>query len=123
MGSKIASRPREVLTLLRYGVIGVFSVGVDFAVFAGLRLVGVPPVFAQGISYFSGTLLSFILNTWLNFRIFTFLLRRLVSFLLVALVNSLLSSWLLGVLLSVMTIEEALPKLIVTAPFLFCSTC
>lgn len=105
--------------MLRYGAIGVFSVGVDVAIFFGLRLLGISPALAQAVSYLSGTLVSFSLNAVFNFRVTTELTRRLLLFLGIALANSMLSSWVLDMLIAATSLNELMLKVLVTAPFLF----
>lgn len=108
----------ETVTILFYGAIGAFSVGVDVAVFTGLRFFGISPTIAQAVSYLSGTFVSFSLNAVFNFRVTTALTRRLILFLSIALINSMLSSWVLELLIAAAFLHELVLKVLVTAPFL-----
>lgn len=56
-------------SLGRYGLLGLSGVGVDLAVYAGLVVLGVPPVAATVVSSFLGIVTNYVANAVFNFRV------------------------------------------------------
>lgn len=59
---------KRLVTIFKFGIVGVANTAVDAAVFAILALVGMPILIAQGVSYSCGVANSYWLNGRWTFR-------------------------------------------------------
>ena len=99
---KICNRLQEIYYrfehLMLYGIIGVFSSGLDFAVYTGLvDISGIPYIWANCISVWVGITTSFFLNRNYNFKVKDNPRKRFILFLVVGLSGLLLSNLILYV--------------------------
>lgn len=78
-----------------YSLIGAFSAGTDFAVYAILQR-DIHYLFANSISVLVGITLSFLLNAGLNFKVTNQLRRRFIIFFAVGMIGLLVSTLLLA---------------------------
>ena len=103
-----------------YCLIGVINTGVDFGIFALLDNVGLYYLAAHIISYHCGILCSFFLNRYYNFKVKDKPARRFLSFYGVSLAALAGSAALLYLLVSVMSLNHLIGKLIATVIIAVC---
>ncbi len=61
-------RGREFAHLVRFGIIGVISVGIDYTIYSGLVLLGLNMLVAKGFSYCVGLVFGFSGNKYWTFK-------------------------------------------------------
>jgi len=99
--------------LLLYGIIGIFSAGMDFIAF--YLLVNILEVFYLIANVFSVTIgitSSFILNRNYNFKVKDNTSRRFLIFFLVGLGGLILSSILLYIFIDIITLDKVISKIL-----------
>lgn len=58
---------REGARMARFGMVGVANTATDFAVFAGLLLLGLAPMIANGAGFLAANLQSYLVNARVTF--------------------------------------------------------
>ena len=99
--------------LLLYGIIGIFSAGMDFIVF--YLLVNILEVFYLIANVFSVTIgitSSFILNRNYNFKVKDNTSRKFLIFFLVGFGGLILSSILLYIFIDIITLDKVISKIL-----------
>jgi putative flippase GtrA len=99
--------------LILYGIIGIFSAGIDFLVF--YMLVTILAVFYLIANIFSVTIgitISFILNRNYNFRVKDNVSKRFLMFTSVGLGGLLLSSALLYFFIDILALDKVISKVL-----------
>lgn len=100
---------KKYRNFILYALIGIFSTGVEFAVYFLLcRLM--PYLWANVIGFQCGILCSYFLNRSINFKVFDRILHRFLLFFLVQTFCLLISETLLYVLVDMAGIEKLLAK-------------
>jgi putative flippase GtrA len=64
----LAKKSASLITLLKFGLVGLLNTGIDYGLFLLLAAAGVPYLFAHVCSYTAGLLNSFIWNKFWTFR-------------------------------------------------------
>lgn len=67
-GGVPAARPSTVRQVLRFGLVGLATNAVGFAIYLGLTQLGVPPMLAMSVVYGAGVLQGFWANRRWTFR-------------------------------------------------------
>ena len=89
-----------------YIIIGLVCVTLDVIVFYFLNLANLSYIFANFISYSSGTILSFFLNRKFNFKITDKVLKRFLVFFSISLIGLFFSNMLLFIFIEILKINE-----------------
>lgn len=110
---------REFLSpqFLRYAIIGVTGVAIDFILFLLLVKVGVPAVVASVISVSVAIVNNFILNAYLNFKKKDHIWWRFLSFYTVGATGVVLSALFIILFHNILEMDEVYAKLI-SVPFI-----
>lgn len=99
MKQKIKREITKRRNFLLYGIIGTFSLGIDFGTFALLyNGFKAHPVTANVIAVIIATTNSFILNVFFNFKTKNEITRRYSSFFIIAMCSLLISTAMIRVL-------------------------
>ena len=99
--------------LILYGIIGIFSAGMDFIVFYMLATIfNVFYLIANVFSVTIGITISFILNRNYNFKVKDNTAKRFSMFFSVGLGGLLLSSILLYIFIDIITLDKAMSKVL-----------
>lgn len=99
--------------LILYGIIGVFSSGLDFVIYTLLiQLVGLPYLFANCISVLGGISTSFILNRNYNFKVKDHAKRRFSIFLTIGLCGLAFSNLILYGCVDIMNLNKIFSKVL-----------
>lgn len=99
--------------LILYGLIGIFSAGIDFLVFYMLAtILEVFYLIANIFSVTIGITISFILNRNYNFRVKDNVSKRFLMFTSVGLGGLLLSSALLYIFIDILTLDKVISKVL-----------
>ena len=100
-----------------YGLIGLTGATVDYLFYVLFyKVFGIPPEIASFLSVSIGILNNFILNAKFNFKMTDKLLKRFGSFYAIGLTGAILSSILIYVLVSWMSVDPLVAKLITIPP-------
>lgn len=103
----------ELLSLAKYGVVGVIGLFVDLGLFFLLhKVAGVNYLIANFVSSTVAVIHNFILNSYFTFNVTDNKIKRFVSFYLVALVGMGISSLLLALMISIMAMNAMIAKVI-----------
>ena len=99
--------------LILYGIIGMFSAGLDFVIYTLLiKFVGLHYLIANGISVLAGISTSFYLNRNYNFKVKDHVKRRFIMFLIVGLCGLLMSAIILYICIDLLKIDELISKVL-----------
>lgn len=103
----------ELLSFFKYSIVGVMGLVVDLGLFYLLHKVcGVNYLIANFVSSTLAVIHNFFLNSYFTFKVTDNKLKRFISFYLVALVGMGVSSLLLTLMISVMTMDAMIAKVI-----------
>ena len=103
-------------SFLRYSIIGLTGVCLDFSIFKLLLLVDLNLVYANAIGYLAGTFLTFVLNINFNFRVKSRYFKRFFWYLLIALSGLLASYYLINFINMAYSLSLTIAK-IISLPF------
>lgn len=95
-----------------YAICGGAGVLADLCIYSGLVLAGINYLIANTAGYAVGTLVSFTLNRHFTFQTYDSMLRRLSLFFGVALAGYLVSSAALWLLISQLTVNVLIAKIL-----------
>ncbi len=99
--------------LILYGIIGVFSAALDFAVYSFLVSVcGINYLISNCISVLVGIITSFYLNRKYNFKVKDHVRRRFIMFLAVGLSGLVMSDLILYFCIDMMSMDRFVSKLL-----------
>lgn len=97
---------------MMYGIIGAFSVGLDFLIYSILVIVGVNLLLANVVGVNIGIVTSFCLNRKHNFRVTDHTRRRFMTFYIVGLIGLAISTGMLLVMVDLVGCDEYLAKIV-----------
>ena len=109
MLKKIYKNNQQLISYAFFGGMGVLS---DFGLYTILISLSVNYQIANAAGYATGTLVSFFLNRNYTFKVKDKILKRLATFFGVAFVGYIFSVILLYILVSILTLDEILSKII-----------
>ena len=99
--------------LILYGIIGLFSSGIDFAIYTLLvQVIGMQYIMANCFSVLGGITTSFILNCNYNFQVKDNIKRRFIIFLSVGLCGLMLSNFILYACIDFLDMNKIISKLL-----------
>lgn len=102
------------INLVKYGIIGIIGLGVEFTVFyAGLRIIGLHYLIANVFSVILATTHNFLLNAFFNFKATDKLTKRYIKYFSFAILGLLLSTVILYVLVDIFLLNELISKAVV----------
>ena len=95
-----------------YGIIGLFSSGIDSVCFIGLNYGNLNKYLANFISINVGILISFLLNTFINFKMTNKIGKRAISFFSIGYMGMLLSMLILYIGCDILNFSTVIIKII-----------
>ena len=99
--------------LILYGIIGMFSAGLDFLIYTILvKFFGLHYLLSNCISVLSGISTSFVLNRNYNFKVKDHVKRRFIMFLIVGLCGLLMSNFILYINIDLLSMDQLISKLL-----------
>lgn len=98
--------------IILYGVIGVFSSGIDGVCFIGMNYYSLNKYIANFISITIGICISFLLNTYINFRVTNKVGKRAMSFFTIGYMGMLLSMLILYIGCDILNFSTVIIKII-----------
>lgn len=111
-------RPFLDMTFIKYAVIGVSGVVIDFILYTILVNLGLSPVIASVLSVSAGIVNNFFLNAYFNFRKTSSLGRRFISFYLIGFTGVIMSVLFIYVLHNIFGFDPIVAKLVSVLPII-----
>lgn len=108
-------KSEDFIQLVKYGLIGVLGLVVDFGIYAILTiLIKINPEIANFISSSCGLINNFFWNSYTNFKVKDHMIRRFIEYYIVGQITTLFTTICLFIFVTLMHQDKLIVKMVAT---------